>query len=166
MKNRIKPKAGQESVWDYPRPPRLEPSTKHIKVYWQDQLIAESNQAYRILETSHPPVYYLPPTAIVNSRVKASNHRQTFCEWKGQAVYWDIVDLQGEIVSAAAAWSYPGPNARYSAIRDYLAFYPSRVTACYVNDEAVQAQAGDFYGGWITKDIVGPFKGEPGTWGW
>ena len=166
MKNRIKPKAGQESVWDYPRSPRLEASTKQIKVYWQDQLIAETNQAFRILETSHPPVYYLPASAISENWVQASRQRQTFCEWKGQAVYWDIVDPQGGTVSTAAAWSYPGPNARYSAIRDYLAFYPSRVTACYVNDEPVQAQAGDFYGGWITKDIVGPFKGEPGTWGW
>ena len=166
MKKRITPGPGQESVWDYPRPPRLERTNKHIKVYWNEQLIASTNKAYRVLETSHPPVYYIPSHDIKPGWLQASKNRQTFCEWKGSAVYWDIMDKNGQIVSPAAARSYPSPNAAFAPIEDYLAFYPSRVSACFVNDEEVQAQAGDFYGGWITKDIVGPFKGEPGTWGW
>lgn len=164
MKNRIKPGPGQESVWDYPRPPHLERTSKHLKVYWGDQLIAETNQGYRVLETSHPPVYYFPPEAVNPAHIKRHAGRRTFCEWKGSAVYWDLFGEAG--TSPLAAWSYPEPNARFAAIQDYLAFYPSRVTKCYVNDELVQAQEGDFYGGWITKDIVGPFKGAAGTWGW
>lgn len=166
MKKRIKPGPGQESVWDYPRPPRLERTSKHIKVYWQNQLIASTNQAFRILETSHPPVYYIPPGDVNQQFVREVSNMRTFCEWKGSATYWDILDEHGKVVSNAAAWSYASPQARYAGIEDYLAFYPSRVTACFVNDEQVEAQAGDFYGGWITKDIVGPFKGEAGTWGW
>lgn len=166
MKKRIKPGPGQESVWDYPRPPKLERSHKHIKVFWKKQLILSTNQAYRVLETSHPPVYYVPHTAEMMAFLRPSPNQQTFCEWKGTANYWDIVDEAGKVVSEAAAWSYPAPKNRFAPIKGYLAFYPSRVSACFVNDEQVQAQAGDFYGGWITEDIVGPFKGEPGTWGW
>lgn len=166
MKKRIKPGPGQESVWDYPRPPRLERTSKHVKVYWQDRLIASTNQAFRVLETSHPPVYYIPPSDIIKEYIQPVAGMKTFCEWKGSASYWDIIDERGQVASKAAAWSYPNPQGRFAAIEDYLAFYPSRVTACFVDDEQVQAQAGDFYGGWITKDIVGPFKGEPGTWGW
>lgn len=166
MKKRIKPGPGQESVWDYPRPPLLERSSKHIKVYWQEQLIASSNMTYRILETSHPPVYYIPPADVAQPFLQAADKLQTFCEWKGSASYWNIIDEKGQVASKAAAWNYAHPRARYTAIKDYLAFYPSRVTACFVDDEQVNAQAGDFYGGWITSDIVGPFKGEAGTWGW
>jgi uncharacterized protein (DUF427 family) len=96
--------------------------------------------------------------------VRPSSTGRSFCEWKGSATYWDIISANGK--SPQAAWSYEQPTERFVAIRGYLAFYPSRVTACTVDDESVQAQAGDFYGGWITKDIVGPFKGEPGSWGW
>ena len=166
MKKRIPPGPGQESVWDYPRPPKLEPTTKHLKVFWKDQLLASTNSAFRVLETSHPPVYYIPPNDIDWNWLRADQQKQSFCEWKGTASYWDIISPEGQTLSKAAAWSYAKPNINFAPIQDFLAFYPSRVTACYVNDERVQAQAGDFYGGWITKDIVGPFKGEPGTWGW
>lgn len=164
MKKRIKPGPGQESVWDYPRPPRLEPVNKHIKVYWHNHLLGSTNQAYRVLETSHPPVYYLPQEDIQMALMQKNAGQRTFCEWKGSAEYWHIISPEG--TSHSAAWSYPSPNQRFAPIKDYLAFYPSKVTACYVNDERVLAQEGDFYGGWITKDIVGPFKGSPRTWGW
>lgn len=164
MKNRIAPGPGQESVWDYPRPPKLEASTKHIRIYWGETLIADTNRAYRVLETSHPPTYYIPPTDINRSHLVRVPSYETFCEWKGMAEYWDITSERG--TSPRAAWSYPSPTGHYASIKDYLAFYPSRVTACYVNDERVKSQEGDFYGGWITSDIVGPFKGGGGTWGW
>lgn len=164
MKNKEKPGPGQESVWDYPRPPKLEATKKHLRIYWGNALIAETNAAYRVLETSHPPVYYIPPIAVKMEFLKQHPKHQTFCEWKGMAVYWDIISDHGE--SPRAAWSYPAPNTRFEPIKDYFAFYPSRVTACFVNDEKVQAQEGDFYGGWITSDIVGPFKGGTGTSGW
>lgn len=164
MKDKIQPGPGQESVWDYPRPPKLEASTKHIRIYWGEDLIAETNAAYRILETSHPPTYYLPPIALKMEFLQQHPKDQTFCEWKGMAVYWNLVSDHGE--SLRAAWSYPNPKSPFEKIRDYLAFYPSRVTACYVDEERVQPQEGDFYGGWITPDIVGPFKGGKGTFGW
>ncbi len=160
----IKPKPGQESVWDYPRPPRLEATTKELVVTFAGITIAKTTKGYRVLETSHPPVYYLPPAAIRMDLLKLQTARRSFCEFKGAAVYWDIV--VDDKTSVAAAWSYPNPSPAFVAIKDHLAFYPSRVEACYVDGEQVQAQKGDFYGGWITSDIVGPFKGEEGTWGW
>lgn len=161
--NRVEPGPGQESVWDYPRPPRLEPSSRHIRVVFNDQVIADSRRTQRILETSHPPVYYIPPEDVAMEYF-ASTPRSTFCEWKGAAAYFTITvgDRQAENV----AWCYPQPTEAFDAIKDYIAVYPSRMDACYVDDEQVQAQAGDFYGGWITQDIVGPFKGGMGTWGW
>lgn len=164
MRNRIKPQPGQESVWDYPRPPRLEKSTRHLRIVHRETIIVDTNDAYRVLETSHPPVYYVSPRAVAEGLLVASEARSTFCEFKGQATYWDL--QVGSERLAAVAWSYPQPSKRFEALKDYLAFYPSRVDACFVNDERVQAQAGDFYGGWITSEIVGPFKGGPGTWGW
>lgn len=163
-KKRIPPGPGQESVWDYPRPPRLESFTKHIRIIHGETILADTNRAYRVLETSHPPVYYLPPADIRMDLLQRQSERSSFCEFKGQAVYWDII-LEGHLV-ALAAWSYPSPNRSFAPIKDYLAFYPSKVDACYVGDERVQAQEGDFYGGWITSNIVGPFKGGAGTWGW
>lgn len=160
---RIPPAAGQESVWDYPRPPRLEPTDKHIRVVFGGVLIAETRRALRLLETSHPPTYYLPPQDIQMQYLQPID-RQTFCEYKGAASYYTVV--VGEKRAPAAAWYYAAPNAAYAALKDYVAFYASRMDACYVNDEQVQAQAGDFYGGWITSEIVGPFKGAPNTWGW
>lgn len=159
----IPPAPGQESVWDYPRPPRIEPTSKRIRVVFQGVTIADTKHAKRVLETSHPPVYYLPAEDVKLEHLSPSS-RETYCEFKGSARYWTL-NVNGH-ESINAAWSYPNPTPSFQAIKDYLAFYPSRVEACYVEDEQVQAQAGDFYGGWITSQIVGPFKGEPGTWGW
>ncbi|MCS6802164.1 MAG: DUF427 domain-containing protein [Chloroflexota bacterium] len=160
---RIPPGPGQESVWDYPRPPRVEPVSKRLRVVFNGTTIAETTRGYRVLETSHPPVYYFPPDDILPG-VLTPNPRQTFCEFKGTASYYDV--CVGERTAAAAAWTYRDPTPAYRAIANYVAFYPSRMDACYVDDERVQAQPGDFYGGWITSAIVGPFKGGPGTAGW
>lgn len=158
-----KPSGTQESVWDYPRPPRAEPTDKLVRVIFNGEVIAETRRAIRVLETSHPPVYYIPPEDIKMAHF-SQTQRHTFCEFKGAASYWTL-RLNGK-VSENLAWSYPSPAQGYESIKGYLAFYPSRVDACYVNDEQVAAQEGDFYGGWITADIVGPFKGGAGTWGW
>ncbi|MBD2259929.1 DUF427 domain-containing protein [Pseudanabaena sp. FACHB-2040] len=160
---RIEPGPGQESVWDYPRPPRLEPSTRHIKIVFNGEIIADSQQTQRVLETSHPPVYYIPP-ADIRMEYLSATPRSTFCEWKGAARYYTL--RVGDQQSDNVAWSYPSPSPAFQAIQDYIAFYPSRMEVCYVDGEPVQAQAGDFYGGWVTSDIVGPFKGALGTWGW
>jgi len=163
MMKKIKPKAGQESVWDYPRPPKLERTNKHLKIIFNGETIAETNRAFRVLETSHPPVYYFPPED-VRTEFLTEAAGSSFCEWKGAAGYYDLT-VSGKLVKNAA-WFYANPSEKFAAIKDYIAFYPSTMDACYVNDELVQAQEGDFYGGWITSDIVGPFKGGAGTWGW
>jgi uncharacterized protein (DUF427 family) len=160
---RIIPKAGQESVWDYPRPPRVEPVHKRVVVVFNGETIADTTNAKRVLETSHPPSYYIPPEDI-RQDVLVMERRTTVCEFKGSAHYYSL-ELDGK-QSPNAAWAYSSPRAGFETIRDHLAFYPSRVDACFVDDEQVQTQEGDFYGGWITQDIVGPFKGGPGTWGW
>lgn len=162
-RDRIQPAPGQESVWDYPRPPRLEDSSKQIRVVFNNVLIADTRRAKRVLETSHPPVYYIPPEDIQMQYLTRTG-RSSFCEWKGQAAYYTI--MVGQQIADNAAWFYPNPTDRFSGIKDYVAFYPSRMEACYIDDEKVAAQPGDFYGGWITSDIVGPFKGGTGTWGW
>ncbi len=154
----------KESVWDYPRPPKLERTTKKLKVICDEILIGETVAGYRVLETSHPPVYYLPQKDLRMDLLKMTPYKRSFCEFKGSAVYWDLF-LPGKKFSEIA-WSYPTPNKNFLSMKDHLAFYASKVQACYVDDELVQAQEGDFYGGWITKDITGPFKGGPGTWGW
>lgn len=155
---------GQESVWDYPRPPRVEPVPQRIRVLFGGVLIADTVRALRVLETSHPPSYYLPPTDINMRYLQRVPGMHTTCEFKGQAEYWTL--RVGERESPSAAWSYPHPARGFEAIRDHLAFYASRIDEAYVGEERVQAQAGDFYGGWITASIRGPFKGGPGTWGW
>ena len=152
-----------ESVWDYPRPPRVEPSTRRIRVVLGDVTVADTTRAFRVLETSHPPGYYIPPGDVLNEYLRPSR-RRTFCEFKGQASYYDLV--VDKRVVRDAAWYYPDPAPGYEVIRDHLAFYPGRVDACFVDEEQVAAQEGDFYGGWRTADIVGPFKGGPGTAGW
>jgi uncharacterized protein (DUF427 family) len=157
------PLQNQESVWDYPRPPRVEPTSKVVRVEFNGVVIAETNRAKRVLETSHPPVYYIPLDDIRREYLSPTRHH-TFCEFKGAASYWTVT--VGERSSQNAAWSYADPSPGFEAIRDHLAFYPKRVDACYVNDEKVIPQEGDFYGGWITSEIVGPFKGAPGTRGW
>ena len=163
MAKRIQPKEGQESVWDYPRPPAVEDVSKHVRVVFNGEVIADTNRAKRVLETSHPPSYYIPKEDI-NLDALSKTERTTMCEFKGRAAYW-TVRVGGEEV-ANAGWSYPNPVKGYEALKDHITFYPSRVEACFVGDERVQAQEGDFYGGWITSDIVGPFKGGAGTWGW
>lgn len=160
---RIKPSPGQESVWDYPRPPRLEDSTKHIQVIFNGVVIADTRRAKRVLETSHPPVYYISPEDI-KMEYMTPTHRATWCEWKGQAFYYTLTI--GDKQVSDAAWFYPRPTSSFESLKGYVAFYPDLMDACYVDGERVQAQAGDFYGGWITDDIVGPFKGGPGTMRW
>ncbi|GAB4332139.1 MAG: DUF427 domain-containing protein [Phototrophicales bacterium] len=160
---RIEPQPGQESVWDYPRPPRVEPASKPVKVIFNGVVIAQSNRAQRVLETSHPPTYYIPIEDIQMQYFKLTPH-MSFCEFKGRASYWTIT--VGNQSAINAAWGYKNPTQGFEAIKNHIAIYASRVDACYVGDEQVQAQTGDFYGGWITSDIVGPFKGAPGTQGW
>lgn len=160
---KIKPGPGQESVWDYPRPPRLEDVSKHIRIVFNKQVIADTNRAKRVLETSHPPVYYIPPEDVKMEYLKPEAHH-SFCEFKGRASYYSL-QVEGTKISNAG-WYYPEPTTPFTSLRNYIAFYPSKMGACYLADEKVQAQEGDFYGGWITQDIVGPFKGGAGTWGW
>ncbi|MGB5304753.1 MAG: DUF427 domain-containing protein [Gammaproteobacteria bacterium] len=158
----IEPAPDQESVWDYPRPPAIVNDTRLIQVKLDNILIATTRTAKRILETASPPTFYLPPEA-VQADCLQPDPETSFCEWKGKAIYFSV--CAGQQCVRNAAWSYPEPFPEFAAIRDYLAFYPSRL-ACYVDGERVRAQAGGFYGGWITAGIVGPFKGEPGTSGW
>ena len=153
----------QESVWDYPRPPRVEPTPAHIRVVFDGETIADTHRAMRVLETSHPPVYYIP-LGDIRTELLSKTQRHTVCEFKGVASYWTL--RVGDHTVQNAAWSYEQPIAGFDMIRGYMAFYPSRVDACYVNDEQVTPQEGDFYGGWITSAIVGPFKGGRGTYGW
>ncbi len=160
---RLAPGPGQESVWDYPRPPRIEPVRERLRVDFGGVTIAESTTGYRVLETSHPPVYMLPPADVVRGYLTAAPGR-TLCEFKGAAQYWTI-EVAGRR-SDRAAWCYPEPTAEFRPLAGYFAFYASKVDACFVGEEQVQAQSGDFYGGWITSRVVGPFKGAPGTWGW
>lgn len=160
---RVTPGPGQESVWEYPRPPRVEASSQHIQVVVSGRIIADTRNAKRVLETSHPPVYYIPPGDVAMELLTA-NRQSTFCEFKGQAGYYDL-EQDGRRISNVA-WFYAQPSPGFEQLRDYLAFYPSRVDACMVDGELVQAQEGDFYGGWITANIVGPFKGGAGTRGW
>lgn len=152
-----------ESVWDYPRPPRLEKVSEKIRVIFNDEIIADSTRAYRVLETSHPPVYYIP-TEDIRTEFLTAGSGTSFCEFKGSASYWSI--RVRERFSENAGWSYAKPTQAFAAIRGYIAFYPGKVDACFVGGEQAQPQPGGFYGGWVTSRIVGPFKGGPGTRGW
>lgn len=160
---KIIPQEGQESVWNYPRPPKLEQCNKHIRVIFDGELLAETTQSIRVLETSHPPVYYIPQEDVNMSLLK-ENNEISHCEFKGRANYFDLVSVEKS--SEDAAWTYLKPSTRYSIITNYIAFYPNKVDACFVDGEKAKAQEGEFYGGWITDDIVGPFKGGAGTWDW
>jgi uncharacterized protein (DUF427 family) len=157
-----------ESVWEYPRPPRLEITPQRISILQAGQTIADTalggERALRILETSHPPVYYLPRTVIAMELLVPSSARQSFCEFKGHATYWSI-SIPGH-ESSNAAWSYESPSPSYAALRGHLAFYATRVDECWVGEERVVPQPSDFYGGWITSNLRGPFKGAPGTRHW
>jgi len=153
-----------ESVWDYPRPPRLEATGKRLVVEFGGRVIADTTRGHRVLETSHPPTYYVPRADVAPDVLERVAGRRSFCEWKGVATYWTV--RVGGRVAEAAAWSYEDPTAGFADIAGCVSFYASRMDACHVDGEPVQAQAGDFYGGWITSDVVGPFKGGPGTAGW
>lgn len=153
----------QESVWDYPRPPRLEPTSEHVQIFFGGELIADTVSAVRVLETSHPPVYYLPLEDFAPGSL-VPTHGSTVCEYKGTAAYFDVV--AGDARAARAAWTYPDPLPGYGPLASRAAVYPGKMDRCTVDGEDVLPQEGDFYGGWITARITGPFKGAPGTGGW
>ncbi len=161
---RIRPGPGQESVWDYPRPPRVEPVTERIRVVVDGVEVASSTSALRVLETAGAPVYYLPPADVRRDLIVPTPHT-TFCEWKGDATYWAVALPDGRDIPNAA-WSYPAPSPGFEAIRDHVAFYAWAVDEAWVGDERATPQPGRFYGGWVTSRVVGPFKGEPGSFGW
>ena len=161
--NHVDSKADIESVWDYPRPPALEDCDSRIRIEFGGNVIVDSTAAKRVLETSHPPTYYVPRED-VQDHILVASRRQSFCEFKGMATYFDVV--VGEATAKDAAWCYPNPSAKFSAIRDHVAFYAQPMERCFVDDELVQPQAGGFYGGWVTRKVTGPFKGAPGTEGW
>ncbi|MBJ6121794.1 DUF427 domain-containing protein [Sphingomonas sp. BT553] len=154
---------GQESVWDYPRPAVAMATSRHIRIEHRGLTIADTRAAVRTLETSHPPSYYLPPTDIAMTMLRRSA-RQSFCEWKGEAVYYDLV--LGDETIRDLAWSYPAPTPAFAILRDHLAFYAAPLDRCLVDDERVTPQPGGFYGGWITADLAGPFKGVPESRFW
>jgi uncharacterized protein (DUF427 family) len=160
---RVEPGPGQESVWDYPRPPRLLAVRRRLRVVLGGVTIADTTAGVRILETSHPPNYYFPPDD-VRADACSIEEGSTWCEWKGPAHYYTV--RGGNRVERSAAWGYADPSPAYSALAGMVAFYPARMDACFVDDEQVVAQPGGFYGGWITADVVGPFKGSPGTNWW
>jgi uncharacterized protein (DUF427 family) len=153
-----------ESVWAYPRPPRVEPSERRIRVVLGGETIVDTRRAHRALETSHPPVYYVPLEDVAAGALVPSGGRTTFCEWKGTASYFDVV--AGVKRAKRGAWTYRDPHPEFEAIQDAVAFYAGPMDACYVDDERVEPQPGGFYGGWVTSDIVGPCKGTPGTSAW
>ena len=155
-----RPGPGQESVWDYPRPPRVEPVSLRLRVEHEGVLLADTTRGLRVLETSSPPVYYVPGED-VRIELLVPSEQQTFCEWKGLARHWSLRMPGCE--RADVAWSYPEPESEFEPIRDAFAFYPGRVDACWVGQERVRPQPGAYYGGWITSRITGPWKGSPGS---
>ena len=160
----IVPGPGQESVWDYPRPPALELSDRRVVVRAGSVVIADSTSAWRVMETSHPPTWYLPRADIAGEYLRRSAARSSVCEWKGAATYWDVLVPDGSVIQSVG-WSYETPTPRFVPITGYLSFMPGQID-CSIDGEQVLPQSGGFYGGWITGDVVGPFKGEPGSWGW
>ena len=157
------PGPGQESAWDYPRPPRLEPVERRLRVVLGGEVVADTMRGFRVLETSHPPNYYLPPDDIVEGALTPARGA-TVCEWKGRARFFTVHG--GDRMETEAAWCYDTPSEAFALIRGHVAFYAQRMDACFVDDEQVTPQPGRFYGGWITPDVVGPFKGGPGSRGW
>jgi uncharacterized protein (DUF427 family) len=154
---------GQESVWSYPRPAVAQPTDKLLEVWLGGQLVARTARGIRTLETSHPPTYYFPPEDVAEG-VLSLAPGATFCEWKGQARYFDVV--AGGRRAEAAAWSYPSPTKGFAVLKDHVAFMPAAMDRCVVGGETARPQEGGFYGGWITSDLAGPFKGPPGTRFW
>jgi uncharacterized protein (DUF427 family) len=154
---------GQESVWAYPRPAVAEPTGARIRIEHRGRLVANTRAAIRTLETSHPPSYYIPRTDIAPGMLRRAEG-SSFCEWKGAATYWDVV--VGDVVLPRVGWSYASPTPPFAALRDHVAFYAAPFDRCTVDGEAVTPQPGEFYGGWITARVVGPFKGVRGSRGW
>ena len=163
---REEPGPGQESVWDYPRPPAVDASDEHVVVEAQDgTVLVDTAAALRVLETSHPPGYYLPLADADLGRLRRNGGPRTVCEFKGAATYWDLHLDDGRVVRDVG-WSYDDPTPGFAALAGHLTVYPERVGRCLVDGEVVRPQEGDFYGGWITDRVVGPFKGGPGTLLW
>ncbi len=160
---RVEPKDGQESVWDYPRPPLLQQVVKRIRIVFNGETIADTTRAWRVLETSHPPTYYLPLEDI-RQEFLIAEVGSSYCEWKGRANYYSV--RVGDKTAENAAWYYPNPTGIFAPIKNAVAFYAGMMDACYVGEEKATPQPGGFYGGWVTSEIVGPFKGEAGTEGW
>lgn len=158
-----RPGPGQESVWDYPRPPRLEPSAALIEVVLGGAVVARTTRSFRVLETSHPPTFYLPADAFEDGALRPAPG-SSVCEWKGRAAYLDV--LGGDRVADRAAWTYPDPTPGFAPLAGYVALYPGAMDRCTVDGEVVRPQPGGFYGGWITSAVVGPFKGVPGSQFW
>ena len=159
----VKPGPGQESVWDYPRPPRLESFAGLITVELGGQIIASTKQSWRVLETSHPPTFYLPRGAFAHGVLRQVSG-SSLCEWKGQATYYDLVISTR--TAKRAAWSYLNPEPGFESIAGAIAVMAAQVDRCTVDGEEAVAQPGGFYGGWVTSKVVGPFKGIPGSFGW
>jgi uncharacterized protein (DUF427 family) len=156
-------KPGQESVWDYPRPAVAEPTTAHIVIEHGGRTIADTRSAIRVLETSHPPNYYIPPTDIAAGVLRRAGG-SSFCEWKGAAKYWDVV-VDNDVLEQVG-WSYPNPTPAFAALANYIAFYVAPFDCCLVDGEEARPQPGEFYGGWVTSKVAGPFKGIPGSRFW
>ena len=156
------PRDGQESVWDYPRPPRLEPDHREIVIRWGTLEIARTTSALRILETSHPPSFYLPWADVARHHLQPGSGA-SLCEWKGPAEYWTLIDGTRRLPNVA--WSYARPFAGAEILADFVAFYPAGLE-CRVAGNLVAPQPGGFYGGWVTPELTGPFKGIPGSGNW
>ncbi|MFE7844330.1 DUF427 domain-containing protein [Microbacterium sp. NPDC057407] len=155
--------AGQESVWDYPRPPRVERVARRARIELGGEVIVDTDDVVRVLETSHPPVYYLPADAFVAGALRPGEG-SSFCEFKGGARYFDVAG--GGQVRPRAAWTYPQPAPGYEELAGRVAVYAGQMDRCLIDDHEVEPQPGGFYGGWITPEVVGPFKGGPGSMGW
>jgi uncharacterized protein (DUF427 family) len=158
----VVPGPGQTSVWDFPRPPQIALDAREVVIRWGDVEVARTRRAVRVLETSHPPSFYLPWSDVARHLLQSAPGN-SMCEWKGPARYWTLSD--GERQLPAVAWSYPQPMAGAEALADCVAFYPALLD-CRVDGAKVLSQPGGFYGGWITPELVGPFKGAPGSQGW
>jgi uncharacterized protein (DUF427 family) len=163
MSARIPPQRGQESSWDYPRPPRVEATGRHVVANFGGVAVADTREAVRLLEKANPPVYYIPPQHVRLELMTLNRHR-THSEELGAAAYYDLT-LDGREVRNAA-WVYTDPLPGYEAIRGRIAFHAGRIDEAFVDGERVTPQPGSFGNGWITSDVVGPFKGEPGSWSW
>ncbi len=166
----VSPGPGQESVWDFPRPPQLEPWSERVRVEFAGRTIADTVSALRVLETSHPPTYYLPLRDVDMDTLRPAGGG-SMCEWKGAASYYDVVaadaaDAADAAVAARAAWRYRDPFEDFAGVADHVAFYCAAMDACWVGEHRATPQPGGFYGGWVTPHVTGPFKGVPGSAGW